>query len=171
MDEAALLRAWSNWDAKSLDDYLAAILKLSKEQRTKDRGASWGSIQNIFLHIIEDYIWWFQNVRQNKKEDSEELVGKDLSQKELKRLTKQVTSLIRSLASSLKPSDLGRTYVVHGTSGNGKPYTMTTCLADIMWHMVEEQLQHIGEINSLFWQIDVDPPTHAWFSSDLSYTF
>jgi len=66
--------------------------------------------------------------------------------------------------------DLGRTYLVKGIGGSGKPYTMTTCLADIVWHMVEEQLQHIGELNALFWQMDIDPPTHAWFSSVLAFT-
>jgi uncharacterized damage-inducible protein DinB len=47
---------------------------------------------------------------------------------------------------------------------------MTTCPADIVWHMVEEQLQHFGELNALFWQLDIDPPVHAWFSSEMAWT-
>jgi uncharacterized damage-inducible protein DinB len=171
LDEATLLRAWCEWNAKSLKDYLGAILRLAPEERCKDRGASFGSIQDIFLHILEDYIWWFEQVPQNKLEDYPEFVGKKLSAEELTALTQRVDRVIRSTINFLKPSELGRKYIVKGTSGDGKPYTMTTCLADTVWHMVEEQLQHLGEINALFWQIDLDPPTRAWFSSEYAYSF
>ena len=171
MDEVRLVRAWSDWNLRSLNDYLLALLALPREERRKDRGASYGSIQDIFLHVIEDYIWWFGDVPQGRKlGESEPLVGRDLSEQELRRLTRRVDRSVHKIMDSLKPRDLGRSYVVQGEV-NGKPYTMTTCLADIMWHMVEEQLQHIGELNALFWQMDIDPPTHAWFSSKLSFTY
>jgi len=28
----------------------------------------------------------------------------------------------------------------------------------LLHHMIEEQLQHIGELNALFWQLNIDPP-------------
>jgi uncharacterized damage-inducible protein DinB len=112
-----------------------------------------------------------EDVPQGRKlGESESFVGRDLSEQELRRLTRRVDRFVNKIMDSLKPRDLGRTYVVQGEV-NGKPYTMTICLADIVWHMVEEQLQHIGELNALFWQMDIDPPTHAWFSSKLSFTF
>jgi uncharacterized damage-inducible protein DinB len=171
IDEARLARAWTEWNLKSLSDYLAAILKLSIEERTKDRGASWGSIQGIFLHIVEDYTWWFECVPQGKGEEAfVELVGKDLSNSEIKDIVARVDRSVHSIIDSVTTQDLAHEYFVQATSGDGKPYKMTTTLADIIWHMLEEQLQHIGEINALFWQINVNPPTHAWFSSGLSYT-
>lgn len=171
IDEVTLIRGWCEWNLKSLNDYLEAILRLPKEERRKDRGASFGSIQDIFLHIIEDYLWWFGNVPEGRLEEYPILVGKDPSEQELRNLTRNVDRLVHSIIDPLSPSDVGRSYVVKGESGDGKPYTMTTCLADIIWHMVEEQLQHIGEINALFWQMNVDPPTHAWFSSKISHTY
>jgi hypothetical protein len=33
-----------------------------------------------------------------------------------------------------------------------------------MWHMLEEELQHRGEPNALFWQMDIGPPIDAWFA-------
>ncbi len=142
MDEITLMRAWCDWNLKSLNDYLLALLHLSPEERQKDRGASFGSIQDIFLHIIEDYIWWFENVPQERPSDFKELVGRKITEQELRRLTRRVNRCVPSIMDSLKPSDLGRPYVVHGEA-NGKPYKMTTCFADIIWHMVEEQLQHV----------------------------
>jgi uncharacterized damage-inducible protein DinB len=157
------------WNSKSRRDYLDAILRLSPEDRRKDRGASWGSVQDIFLHIIEDYIWWFEIVLQGKKEERE-WVGREIGDEELRSLVQRVDDSVRNLMDSLTAEDLGRPYVVHGTSGDGKPYTMTTCPADVVWHMVEEQLQHIGEINALFWQMDIDPKARAWFSSVIAWS-
>ncbi|MFI5420882.1 MAG: DinB family protein [Nitrososphaerales archaeon] len=171
MDEVTLLRGWTLWNLKSLTDYQDAILRLTSEERKRDRGASWGSIQNIFLHILEDYIWWFEQVPIGGTDSSEDLVGRDFSDKELIGLVQRIHRSIHTIIDSLQSSDLGRPIEVRGVGGDGKPYKMTTCLADIMWHMVEEQLQHIGELNALFWQMDIDPPTHAWFSSEVSHTF
>jgi uncharacterized damage-inducible protein DinB len=171
VDELALLRAWSDWNTKSRRDYLEAILRLSPEDRKKNRGASWGSIQNIFLHILEDYIWWFEYVPQGRGEDeSATLVGREVTDDELRSFSQRIDTIVRKFMDSLKPEDLGRPYAIQGTSGDGKPYTMTTCPADVAWHMVEEQAQHIGELNALFWQMDKDPATHAWFSSGLAWT-
>jgi uncharacterized damage-inducible protein DinB len=171
-NELEVLRGWNDWNCKSLSKYLEAILLLPLEERRKDRGVSWGSIQDVFLHIIENYIWWFEMVPQGKKEERE-WVGHEVDEKELRSLTQRAIDSANKFMDSLTLEDLGHPYVVHGTveSGEGKQeYTMTTCPADIVWHMVEEQLQHIGEINALFWQMGIDPKARAWFSSELAWT-
>ncbi|MDE1858316.1 MAG: hypothetical protein KGI26_04505 [Thaumarchaeota archaeon] len=171
VDELTLLKAWKEWNSKSRRGYLEAVLRLSPEDRRKDRGASWGSIQDVFLHVIEDYMWWFENVPQGKGEDQfVALVGREVNEAELRSSTQRAEETVQRYMASLTPEDLGRPYVVHGTSGDGREYTMTTCPADIVWHMVEEQLQHIGELNALFWQMDIDPQARAWFSSELAWT-
>jgi uncharacterized damage-inducible protein DinB len=168
VDEIALLRSWSDWNARSRGEYLEAILRLPPEELRKDRGASFGSIQDIFLHVIEDYIWWFENVPQGRLSEFEQLVGREMGERELRDLTQRVERSVHAIMDPLTPPDLGRPYLVRGVSGNGRPYEMTTCLADICWHMVEEELQHRGELNALFWQMDIDPPTRSWFSSKLA---
>jgi uncharacterized damage-inducible protein DinB len=165
-DEITLLRAWCDWNSRSRGEYLDALLRLSPDERRKDRGASWGSIQDIFLHVIEDYIWWFEKVPRGRLGPFEPLVGRDLSDRELRRVTRRVDRSVHAIMDTLKPSDLRRPLPVSGTSGDGKPYKFTTCLADIIWHMLEEGLQHRGELNALFWQMDIDPPLRSWFSSD-----
>ncbi len=80
-----------------------------------------------------------------------------MSDQKLRSQTRHVDRSVHSIMDTLKPRDLRR-YVVSGVSGNGKPYKMTTCLADIIWHVVEKQLQHFGELNALFWQMGIDPP-------------
>ena len=170
IDELSLAKAWCDWNLKSLNNYMEAILKLPQADRVKDRGASWGSILNIFLHILEDYEWWFECIPQNRQSEYRDYVGNEMSDQELRQLTERMNHSVHTTMDSAKLSDLSRAYVVKGIGGNGKPYAMTTCLADIVWHMVEEQLQHIGELNALFWQLDIEPPTRAWFSSELAWT-
>jgi len=169
-DEIALMRAWCDWNSWSRKEYLGAILRLPPEERRKDRGPSWGSIQDIFLHVIEDYIWWFEMVPQGRLTAFESLVGRDSSERELRRLTRRVDRSVHAIMDSLTPRGLGRPLLVSGVAGNGKPYKFNTCLADIVWHMLEEELQHRGELNALFWQMDIDPSTRSWFSSKLSFT-
>jgi uncharacterized damage-inducible protein DinB len=86
----------------------------------------------------------------------------------IRRRARQIALSSRRLAKSLTPSRLDRSFVVRGVRGDGKPFEMKMNLRTIIWHMVEEELQHRGEMNALFWQIDVDAPTRAWFSSALA---
>jgi uncharacterized damage-inducible protein DinB len=164
-DEIALMRAWCDWNSRSRGEYLEALLRLPPEERRRDRGASWGSIQDIYLHVVEDYIWWFEKVPRGQFDGFEALVGLDLDEKELRRLAGRVDRLVSAVMDGLTARDLRRPLTARGTSGDGKPYQFTTCLADIVWHMLEEELQHRGEMNALFWQMGIDPPTRSWFSS------
>lgn len=81
----------------------------------------------------------------------------------------RVERLVRFVMDSLAPAELRRPFVMKGTSGDGNPYTMMTCLDDLVWHMLEEELQHRGELNALFWQMGIDPPVRSWFSSPLAF--
>jgi uncharacterized damage-inducible protein DinB len=168
VEEITLLRAWCAWTTRGRGRYLRAILELPPEERVKDRGASFGSIQDIFLHVIEDYNWWFDDVPNDRQGEFVELVGREWTDEDLKRLSRRVDRRVRSLAGSLTPESLSHEYLVRGQGGDGKPYTKTVSLADMMWHMLEEELQHRGELNALFWQMDIDPPVDAWFGGELA---
>jgi uncharacterized damage-inducible protein DinB len=52
---------------------------------------------------------------------------------------------------SLQPGDLRRKM-----KDQRKGQTLE--LRQMLLHMVEEELQHRGEMNALLWQMDVDPP-------------
>jgi uncharacterized damage-inducible protein DinB len=165
--EADLARAWIEWLVDTRSGYLEALLKLSNKERTKDRGASYPSIQDIFLHILDNNIWWLESVPRNRQKSHHQLKGR-LSESDIRRETRRIARSSRNLAKSLTPSRLDQSFVIRGTRGDGKPFEMKLNLRTIIWHMVEEELQHRGEMNALFWQMDVDAPTRAWFSSALA---
>jgi uncharacterized damage-inducible protein DinB len=161
--EVDLARAWIEWLVATRSGSLEALLKLPPKERTKDRGASFPSIEDIFLHILRNNVWWFESVPQDRQE-----VGGRVSAAEIRRHARRIARFSRKLAKSLTPSRLNRRFVVRGVSGSGKPFVITMNLRTVIWHLVEEELQHRGEMNALFWQMDVDAPTRAWFSSPLA---
>jgi uncharacterized damage-inducible protein DinB len=137
------------------------------KERIRDRGASFPSIQDIFLHILDNTVWWLESVPQNRQESHQPVKGR-LSGAEIRRQVRRIARSSRKLSKSLTPSRLDRSFVVRGVQGNGKPFEMKVNLRTIIWHLAEEELQHRGEMNALLWQMDVDAPTRAWFSSAIA---
>jgi uncharacterized damage-inducible protein DinB len=168
-DEVTLLRAWLEWLARGRTRYLRAIRALPAKDRRKDRGASFGSVQDVYQHILQNNIWWLECVPNDAPDRYEELVGRDLSEAELGRYTRRVARSARTLARSLTPAALNVRHLVNGIGGDGRPYTMTIPLRTAVWHLLEEELQHRGELNALFWQMEIDPAADAWFTSPLAF--
>jgi uncharacterized damage-inducible protein DinB len=121
VEETTLLRAWCAWTTRGRGRYLRAILRLPEQERLRDRGASFGSVQDIFLHIIEDYNWWFDDVVNDRQRDFKGLVGKKWREQDLERLSRRVDRTVRALADSLTPEKLGHEYLVNGVGGDGSP--------------------------------------------------
>ena len=167
VDETQLARAWIDWLVDTRRDYLDALLRLPRKERLRDRGASFPSMQDIFLHILDNNAWWFDSVINGRQESHHEIKG-SMSDDELRRQVRRIARSSRRLARSLTPARLNQRFVVRGTQGDGTPFEMRMNLRTIIFHMVEEELQHRGELNALFWQQDVDAPTRAWFSSALA---
>jgi uncharacterized damage-inducible protein DinB len=165
--EEDLARGWIGWLVDTRTGYIEALLQLPKKERLKARGASFSSIQDIFLHILDNNLWWLESVPQDRQESHTAVEGA-LSEPEIRRQVRRAARSARKLAKSLTPSRLDRTFVVRGVQGNGKPFEMKATLRTIIWHLVEEELQHRGEMNALFWQMDVDAPTRSWFSSPMA---
>ncbi len=167
VSESELARAWVLWLVETRNGYLEKLLELPAEEREKDRGASFPSLRAIFLHILDDNLWWLDSVPRNRQTSHPDVKG-TTSPAEIRKLVDRIARTSRALARSLTPARLDERFVIRGIQGNGKPFEMRANLRTILWHMVEEELQHRGEMNALFWQMDVDAPTRAWFSSPLA---
>ncbi len=167
MDELTLARGWIEWLVDTRTGYLESLVQLPESERTKDRGASFPSLEDIFLHILDDSIWWLESIPRNRQE-AHQTVGSPLSTEEIRKQAERVARVSKDLAGSLTLARLDESYAVRGVRGDGKPYEMKMNLRTIIWHLVEEELQHRGEMNALFWQMDIEAPTRAWFSSPLA---
>jgi len=167
VDEIALARAWVEWLVDTRTGYADRLLQLSEPERRRDRGASFPSLEDIFLHILDDNVWWFESIPEGRQEAHKRVEG-PLSSAEIRQQVERVAQIGKRLADSLTTSRLNTSFVIRGLEGGTKPFEMKCNLRTIVWHMVEEELQHRGEMNALFWQMDVNAPTRAWFSSSLA---
>ncbi len=161
--ELALLREWTEWGARARRRYLHALLRLSPVEREKDRGASFGSMHAIFVHVLDDFLWWFEYVPQDRQSEYVALDARTIDVAGLQRTSRRIDRVTSRLLTALTAGGLGRRCVINGVGGDGRPYHAELRLADILWHMHEEELQHLGELNALFWQMDIDPPSIAWW--------
>jgi|HubBroStandDraft_1064217.scaffolds.fasta_scaffold00229_34 uncharacterized damage-inducible protein DinB len=167
VDEVALLRNWLEWLAVTRRDYLAAILRLSARERTKDRGASFGSIQDIYLHIVGNNIGWVEEFPADRYGTAPYLMGTPVSAARLRSLGRRIERADLHLARTLRARDLDRKHACSGDV-NGRRFEFSTTFRTVLWHLLEEELQHRGELNALFWQLDLDAPTSSFFRSRLS---
>ena len=167
VDEVALAQAWIEWLIDTRAGYADRLLQLSEEDRRRDRGASFPSLEDIFLHILDDNVWWFESVPEGRQESHQGVEG-PMPSAEIRHQLERIAQIGKRLSSSLTTSRLNTSFVIRGLEGGTKPFEMKCNLRTIIWHMVEEELQHRGEMNALFWQMNIDAPTRAWFSSTLA---
>jgi uncharacterized damage-inducible protein DinB len=62
--------------------------------------------------------------------------------------------------SELTETNLSRT--IFREKGMGSDHDCHIPVRDALWHLVEEDLQHRGELNALLWQVNVDAPVVSW---------
>jgi len=150
-----LIRELYRYNAKGRRGYLRKIWRLPAKERYRDRGASFPSLVDIYLHILDAYRWWFIKVYQ-KGSFEEYPIGQRFSLREATRETDRLDRLLDRVLRSLQPSDLRRILTLP-TAAQEK-----ITIHDMLVHMIEEELQHKGELNALLWQLDVDAPVYGY---------
>jgi uncharacterized damage-inducible protein DinB len=159
-DEAELeiLRAWYRYNSYVRKKYLAALEKLPVDELAKTRGASYPSVLDIFVHVLDSYRAWFKFRYEGKEWDEElRLGGRITSVEDARREEQKVDADVLGLLDRLSPEDLQRKIRF---PDRGR--ILLDILRDILWHMVEEELQHRGELNALLWQSGAEPPITDW---------
>ena len=143
--------------------YSDAIEKLPWERIIKNRGASYPSIRDVFLHVLDAYRYWFQyainglRVREYKDADPETFTNVDA----IRKYEREVDAMVMSLLQNLREEDLSMVYTIYSVDeGDNEVFQRT--MESILMHMIEEELQHRGELNCMFWQDDVDPPVTGY---------
>jgi len=137
--------------------YYESLAKLPWSEFVKDRGASWGSLRNIFIHTLGATDYWLdflqqENVRSHKKHDEY------TSFEAVKTYMEHVESRMRNYLNSLPSLGLQKKY----TAKNDVDETVEITAEDVLIHVFEEEVHHRGEIIALLWQMDVAPPLMGW---------
>ncbi|MDA4122052.1 MAG: DinB family protein [Thaumarchaeota archaeon] len=154
--ELASLRDFFAYNSFVRKKYAIVMGKLPGATLTKDRGASHPSLLDIWTHILDVDRSWL-----HASETGEDLPAPEgLSVAQLRKFEKEVDEYIESFMRRLKPKDLHKSFRL--TTGDGSVLTFN--LGETLWHMIEEELQHRGELNALLWQDDIEPPIIDWFA-------
>jgi uncharacterized damage-inducible protein DinB len=153
--ELQLIRDLYRHNSKQRQKFLRTIWRLSSKERYRDRGASFPSLVDIYMHILDDHRWWFIKVYSQRSFDDYPL-GTRYTRAEAVRESRKVDQLVAGVLRKLKPSDLDRK-IPHPV--DRKYVTVRTMLVNL----IKGELQHEGEIDALLWQINVDPPPFKSF--------
>jgi len=125
--------------------YLRKIWGLPVKERYKDRGATFPSLVDIYLHILDDHRFWFiQGYRGERFQDYP--LGSRMSRGGAERATSEVEHLTDEVLEELGTDDLDRTILPLGDR-----YPIT--IRGILLQLNMGELQHQGELNALFWQM------------------
>jgi uncharacterized damage-inducible protein DinB len=157
LTELDTIRQFYRFDSRMRRKYLSAILALSSEDRLKDRGASYGSLQEIYVHVLDGLRWWFEFVPQARAQEATTLPAREMTPDQLLAETDQVDRLVFDYLNKLVEADLHKDIALQYVE-NGQAVDMRFPTSDMLWHMVEEELQHRGELNALLWQLNLEPP-------------
>ncbi len=149
MVEIKALLAYNDSERRA---FFKALSKLSWEEFTKDREASFGSIRNIFVHTLNATDFWLdfllkENLCSRKKFEEYR------SLEEIGSYMEQVQNRLSKYLQPLSSEDLKKEYV-----GRRREKPETFMAEDILVHVFEEEVHHRGELIALLWQMGIEPP-------------
>jgi uncharacterized damage-inducible protein DinB len=137
--------------------YFEALTRLSWEEFTENREASFHSIRNIFVHALGAIDYWLdflqnENLRSKRKYDEYGTF------EEVRAYMEHVEKRTHEYLDSLRTDGLNKTYT--STDDDGKTSEVTA--EDVLIHVFEEEVHHRGELIALLWQMNIEPPPMGW---------
>jgi len=138
--------------------YLEAFSKLDWDEFVKDRGASFGSIRDVFLHGVEVYNFLVNHLIQGDAKRP----GFDFeafgSFEKIRAYVDRVEAEADRYLSRITPAEMERT--VERTFSDGTVLQLT--VEDMLIHFFQEETHHRGEFIALMWQMGIEPPHLGW---------
>lgn len=138
--------------------YLETLDKLPWEEVVKDRGASFSSLRDIYLHCVSVLDFYVNHVVQGDAnyprinfEDYDNI-------QKISEYLEEVESKANAYLSKVTPEELSRKIERKLRDGT----TIKVTVEDILIDFFQEETHHRGELIALLWQIDVCPPHLGW---------
>jgi uncharacterized damage-inducible protein DinB len=137
--------------------YFGVLTRLSWEEFTENREASFQSIRNIFVHTLGAIDYWLDFL-QNENLRSKRKYDEYITFEEVRAYMERVEKRTHGYLDSLRTDGLSKTYM--STDDDGKTSEVTA--EDILIHVFEEEVHHRGELIALLWQMSIEPPQMGW---------
>jgi uncharacterized damage-inducible protein DinB len=127
---------------------------------TKNREASFYSMKNIMLHMIDNEDWIVNWVIYDKGPEYQRV--KSEAYTDMRMIRDHLEKIEEKTKSYLEKADeeeLQRR--VNFTLSSGAVFDLS--VEESLFQSFTEQLYHLGELIALLWQEDVEPPRMQWF--------
>lgn len=160
--ELDTLRSWFDYIAAARRGYFEAFGKLSVADLTRDRGASYPSLLDILAHSQGALYYWVHNCSPTAFPPPEPATSEPPTLAELQTFETYLLANVQRFMAALQAPDLDRT--VTRPKGRSSDHECHIPVRDVLWHLVEEEFQHFGEINALLWQDNVEAPVYSWIA-------
>jgi uncharacterized damage-inducible protein DinB len=139
--------------------YLDTLAGLPWEEVIRNRGASFDSMRNILLHTIDNEDRLVNYVLQGRLKDWAKRNPEDFEDvASVRGRVQEVETKAKAYVAELTSFDLDRMVEYPRM---GKPPTSVR-IEDILIGLTMENINHLGELITLLWQIDVEPPHMGW---------
>ncbi len=130
------------------------------DQATKNREASFYSMRNILLHMIDNEDWIVNWVIRGKSREYERKKSDDYSSIEMViEHLNDVEARTRKYLETFDEAEAGRR--IQFVISSGKSFDLS--VEESLFQSITEQLYHTGELIALLWQENIEPPTMQWF--------
>ena len=159
------------FDVKELYQYASTVRRrfleklesLPWESVTKNREASYYSMKNILIHMIDNEDWIVNWVIPNRATEykrarkSEEYTSMRMVRDHLEEVEKKTKAYLEKA----DKEEMERRVNFVLTSGD----SFDLSVEESLFQSFTEQLYHLGELICLLWQDDIEPPPMQWFYS------
>ena len=140
--------------------FLDSLGTFSWEEATKNREASFQSMKNIFIHMVEVEDWMVTWVIPDRKDSYKwDKFEEYDTVADINDFLSRVETSTRLYLDRADEKELTRKITLTLRSGDTFPMSPEECI----FQAVTEQLYHMGELIALFWQQEVRPPRMQWF--------
>jgi uncharacterized damage-inducible protein DinB len=141
--------------------FLEKLESLPWESVTKNREASFYSMKNILVHVIDNEDWIVNWVILNKAAEykrarkSEEYTSMQMVRDHLEEVEEKTKAYLRKADTK----EMERR--VNFALSSGDSFDLS--VEESLFQSFTEQLYHMGELIALLWQEDIEPPKMQWF--------
>lgn len=140
--------------------FAAKLASLPAQDVEQNREASFQSMKNILLHMIDNEDWMVNYVVTGKSSEYKRRSWEEYG--DMKMVMDHLAEVEEKTKRFLKESGEGElsSRVMFRTS---KGAEIELSVEECLLQSFTEQLYHMGELIALMWQEDIEPPTMQWF--------
>ncbi len=141
--------------------YMEQLAGLPWQEVVKSRGASFDSMRNIFLHMLDNEDRMVNYVIPGRpKEWVARSPDEFQDMSSIRTRAQEVESKTKAYVAKITPAELEKKveYLRMGMP------PISVRVEDILTHVALENTHHFGELIALLWQIDVEPPHMGWIA-------